>query len=184
MTGLLEERRTMTLEEFLALPEEDEQGNHFELDEGELVTLSPTGAPHARRVVKICSYLDRCLDPEIYDVLAGEAGIIMAVAPKPIVRGIDIAVLWKKDTPARGMLRTAPLLAVEVISPGNDPIDIERKRRQYQQFDVAEVWFVYEETKTIHVSRGTDTTIDIYTPPDKFDCRPLNTTINTGELFR
>lgn len=184
MTGLLEERRMMTLEEFLALPEQDENGNHFELDEGELITLSPVGAPHARRVVKISSYLDRRLDTEVYDVLAGQAGIIMAVSPKAIVRGIDIAVLHKKNTPGRGMLRTAPLLAVEVISPGNDPIDMERKRRQYQQFGVAEIWFVYEETKTIHVCRGTDSTIKVYAWPDEFHCRSLDMKIDTRELFR
>ena len=184
MTGLLEERRTMTLEEFLALPEQDEQGNHFELDEGELIILSPVGAPHARRVTAISAYLFQLLDAATYDVLTGEAGILLAYNPRPIVRGMDIAVLYKQDTPERGMVRTPPLLIVEVISPGNSPIDLERKRRQYLEFGTQEVWFVYEETKTIHVCRGTEPTIEVYAAPETFRCRPLNTTMETAELFR
>jgi len=52
MAAAFPERTPMALEEFLALPEQDENGNRFELDEGELTTLSPMGAPHARCVTK------------------------------------------------------------------------------------------------------------------------------------
>lgn len=178
------ERIMMTLDEFLALPEQDENGNHFELDEGELITLSPTGAPHARRVTKISSYLDRLLDSATYEVLTGEAGILMALEPKPVVRGMDVTVLYAKDMPAKGMLRKAPLLVVEVVSPGNDPIDLERKRKQYQDFGTEEIWFVYEETKSIYVYGGSGTPVELYECPGEFQSRALGVKIATGELFR
>lgn len=182
------ERITMTLEEFLALPEQDESGNHFELDEGELITLSPTGAPHARRVAEISWYLRGHLDREAFDVLAGEAGILMAYNPSPIVRGMDIAVLYKQNTPERGMVRTPPLLIVEVISPGNNPVDLERKRRQYQRFGVEEIWFLYEDTKTVYVY-SSKSTVNIYEysltdSPQSFQSHALSTKINLEELFR
>jgi hypothetical protein len=42
---------------------------------------------------------------KLSSTLTGEAGILMALDPKPIVRGIDIAVLFRADTPELGMLR-------------------------------------------------------------------------------
>lgn len=184
MTSLLEERISMTLEEFLALPERDEHGNHFELDEGELVIVSPVGRPHGRRVARISHYLIDLLGEDCYEVVAGETGILMAIDPKPIIRGMDIAVLRLSGESESGMVRVAPLLIVEVISPSNDPVDLEKKRRQYQKFGVSETWFVYEDTKTIHVCRGTDSTIDVYAWPNEFYCRSLELTIDTRELFR
>ena len=185
------ESRTLTLDEFLALPEQDADGNHFELDEGELVTSSPTGATHARRVTVISSYLYQLLDKTVFDVLTGEGGILIALDPKPIVRGIDIAVLLRADTPEQGMLRKAPLVAIEVISPSNDPTDLERKRRQYQNFGVKEVWFVYETatTKTLQVYRQSssmETYAQIYEVPgprNVFEGEALGVSIDLAVLF-
>ncbi len=184
MIGLLAGRMTLTLEEFLALPEMDENGNHFELDEGELITLSPTGYPHGRRVAMITGYLLRSIDLATYDVVAGEVGILMALDPKATVRGMDVAVALKENAPVKGMLRKSPLLIVEVISESNSPVDLERKRRQYQEFGTEEIWFVYEEIKTIHVCRGTDSMIEVHECPNEFYCRSLNAAIDTRELFR
>ena len=185
------ESRTLTLDEFLALPEQDADGKHFELDEGELVTLSPAEATHARRVTVISAYLYHLLDKTVFKVLTGEAGILMALDPKPIVRGIDIAVLLRADTPEQGMLRKAPLVAIEVISPSNDPTDLERKRRQYQNFGVKEVWFAYETatTKTLQVYRQSssmETFSQIYEVPgprNVFESEALGISIDLAVLF-
>lgn len=179
---LYPERITMTLEEFLALPEQDEQGNHFELNEGELITLSPTGYPHGRRVGKISSYLDHLLDEATYDVVVGEVGIILKLDPGATVRGMDVAVMYRRDAPARGMVRTPPLLIVEVISPGNDPVDLEKKRRQYQQFGVPEIWFVYQDTRCVYVYRDDKPNFFIAEAP--FYSSSLGIEIDTRELFR
>lgn len=184
MTGLLEERKTMTLEEFLALPELDENGNHFELDEGELITLSPVGRTHGRRVTKISSYLDRALDEAIYEVVCGEVGILMALDPKATVRGMDVAVLRKTEHPEKGMVRSAPFLIVEVISPSNNPVDLEKKRKQYQEFGVEEVWFVYEDFKCLYVYRRQQGTVAIHECPAQFESSLDGLMVDTRELFR
>ncbi len=183
--------KTLTLDEFLALPEQDDEGHHFELDEGELITLSPTGAIHARRVSAISAYLYQHVDRKVFDVLTGEAGILMALDPKPIVRGIDIAVLYRADMPGQGMLRRAPVVAIEVISPSNDPTDLDRKRRQYQAFGVKEVWFVYESatTQTLQVykqSSSMETYSQIYEVPgprNVFESEALGISIDLAALF-
>ncbi len=184
MTSALGERTTLTLEEFLQLPEQDENGNHFELDEGELITLSPVGRSHGRRVVKISSYLDRLLEGTEWEVVAGEVGILMTLDQKPTVRGMDIAVLEKIAGSSKGVVRSAPLLIVEVVLPSNDPIDLDRKHKQYQEFGVEEVWFVYDDTKSVYVYRAQCSGVSLFEWPGQFPSSLNNLTIDTRELFR
>lgn len=94
------ERTTLTLDEFLALPEHDENGNFFELSEGKLLKVSPTGYPHARRMAVIAGVLFQVLDRTKYDIVGGEASILMAGDPKATVRGMDLAVVLKEGYPS------------------------------------------------------------------------------------
>jgi len=147
-------KTVLSLEEFLKLPESEKDGTHYELDEGELITLSPTAGPHARQIDRIYRYLIKHLPQDRYDILPGEVGFILGYDPKPTVRGADLAVVYHRDEYAEGMLREPALLIVEVVSPSNTPDDIERKRIQYLDFGVQEVWVVYEKAKTVHVFVG------------------------------
>jgi Uma2 family endonuclease len=141
----------LSLEEFLKLPDFEEDGTHYELDEGEVITLSPSGGSHARQVDRIYRYLIKHLPENRYDILPGEVGFILGHDPKPTVRGADLAVIYHRDDYADGMLREPALLIVEVVSPSNTPDDIERKRIQYLEFGIPEVWVVYQKAKTVHV---------------------------------
>ena len=86
-------KTTLSLQEFLRLPREQPDGAHYELDEGELIRLSPAGRTHAAIVIRIASYLDALLDPTQFTVLGGEAGVILSdVDDRGIVRGADVAV--------------------------------------------------------------------------------------------
>lgn len=142
---------TFTLEEFLALPEQEEDGTHYELDEGELIRLSPTGKPHGRRLGILYQYLLKYLPDDQWDILLGDVGFIMADDPKATVRGADIAVMPHESEIGEGMSREPAHLIIEVVSPGNTPDDIERKRIQYLEFGVPELWIVYEKARTMHV---------------------------------
>lgn len=145
---------TVTLEEFLALPEQEEDGTHYELDEGELVRLSPTGKPHGRRIGILHRYLINYLSDDRWDILIGDVGFIMAGDPKATVRGADVAVMPHEPEIGEGMSREPAHLIIEVVSPSNTPDDIERKRVQYLEFGVQEVWIVYEKARTMHVYRN------------------------------
>jgi Uma2 family endonuclease len=142
---------TVTLEEFLALPEQEEDGSHYELDEGELIRLSPTGKPHGRRIGILHRYLLKYLPDDHWDILLGDVGFIMAGDPKATVRGADVAVMPHEPEIGEGMSREPAYLIIEVVSPSNTPDDIERKRVQYLEFGVQEIWIVYEKARTMHV---------------------------------
>lgn len=183
MSMLSETPVLMTLDEFVAFAAVADDGQQYELDEGVLVTMSPTGYEHGRRITKIASYLDRAVDPERLIVVSGEVGLVMAAGARAIVRGMDIAVLEAMPDTPKGMLRRPPLLIVEVISPGNDPIDLERKRRQYQQFGVNEVWFVYNETRSLYCYRPEVPQALLYEVPQRFQS-VIGVEVDTSELFR
>ena len=60
---------------------------------------------------------------------------------------------------------------------------MECKRKQYLEFGVPEVWFVYERTKTIHVY-GPRSQARIVTYPEKLESAALHLTFATEELFQ
>jgi Uma2 family endonuclease len=116
-------------------------------------------------------------------VLTGEPGVILSDrSERATVRGADVAVL-----PARplaefpeGFTHEPFLIAVEVISKSNDPIDIERKKNQYLAGGVQEVWLIYPKASTIHVYRGS--TAQVYTRGELFEST-LSVLIDTARFF-
>jgi Uma2 family endonuclease len=58
-------RTTLTLKQFLALPDR-EDGTNYELSHGELITLPPPGYRHGAIVMRIGALLLHSLDPQEY----------------------------------------------------------------------------------------------------------------------
>lgn len=56
-----------------------------------------------------------------------------------------------------GDLRLAPDLAVEVLSPNDVAVEVERKVDEYLHFGVRLVWIVVPETRTVRVHRADGT---------------------------
>jgi Uma2 family endonuclease len=144
----------LTLDQFLALPE-TEDGTHYELSEGELITLPPPGYRHGVIEANIAGILRAKLDRKKYIIAGGDAGFILKSEPgSATVRGADVAVN-KRETigtiPETGYLAQAPLLAVEVVSPSNTAMDMERKVSQYLSAGTLEVWLLYPDTQRLHV---------------------------------
>ena len=173
----------MTLTEFEALAAQDSNDCRYELDEGELITLSPSARPHAKRIDRIYRFLIQQLREEEYDILPGELGFVLSVEPKPTVRGADLAVMFREDDPAPGFVREAPLLVVEVVSPGNNPEDMEKKRLQYLEAGAREIWIVYDKTKTIHVFQNPDERSFVCNQREDF-LSTLGFTVKGQEIFR
>jgi Uma2 family endonuclease len=67
-------KTSIGFQEFLQLPSETADGLHYELDEGELVSLSPSVRTHGVIVSRISAYLLSVLDPARFTVASGELG--------------------------------------------------------------------------------------------------------------
>ena len=147
----------MTYEEFMALPAEE--GQHYELIEGELV-VNPAPVPRHQRIVrKIFGRLDRyfevhgggevwiapldivlsrdnVLEPDLVVILSGRAAI---VGPKNV--------------------QGAPDIAIEVLSEGTRRRDKTVKRRLYEQHGVTEVWIVDPDEVSVTIVRDGEATV-------------------------
>ena len=73
----------------------------------------------------------------------------------------DVSVVLKGRLPGervpKGDLRLAPDLAVEVLSPGDVAVQVERKIQEYLHFGVKLVWIVVPETRTVRIHRADGT---------------------------
>jgi Uma2 family endonuclease len=56
-------------------------------------------------------------------------------------------------TPPKGYAPVPPDLAVEVVSPSDEPGDIARKQERYRRASVPLVWWVYPDRRTVIVFR-------------------------------
>jgi len=161
----------LTLDQFLALPE-TEDGTHYELSEGELITLPPRGYRHGVMLANVVRIIAAALDRKEFIITGGDAGFLLKSDPQAAtVRGADVAVN-KRDTlatiPETGYLSQAPLLAVEVVSPGNSARDLERKVSQYLAAGGAEVWLLYPDSQRLHVYLRGSREVKVYEAHESF----------------
>jgi Uma2 family endonuclease len=109
-------------------------GDRYELDEGHLRYVAPTGGDGARGTIAGAEALDT--DPAVES-----AGIDTGFALGPnTLRAPDVAVGQVPDAP--GWVAGAPLLAVEYASTGQDEGDLQVKVRQLLEAGTRYVWVV------------------------------------------
>jgi Uma2 family endonuclease len=133
---------TITWEEFLAAGEE---GQRWEWVDGEVELMSPVNLRHERFLVRLIGYLDRfCqLHPE-WVPFASNGVFTMASGNW---RMPDASLVRSARFP-QGQIPTkadfAPDVAFEILSPSDSPSQMQRKRLDYQQSGVVQVWFDLE----------------------------------------
>jgi Uma2 family endonuclease len=171
----------MTLEQFMALPEREEDGTHYELSEGELIKLPPPQFAHGVIISNIVRAL-AILKRDEYLVSAGDVGCLLDPSPgSATVRGADIAVVRRVNVPA-GWIQGGPTIAIEVVSPSNSPKDMQLKVKQYLGAGSLEVWLVYPETRSVHVYSAGKRAAQIYEEPDEFQS-VLGATFRLADFF-
>lgn len=146
---------TLTLDQFLSLPEREPDGTHYELSKGELITLSPAGYRHGVIVMNIGRILGAALDRKRHIIAGGEAGFILnSGSTSSTIRGVDVAINEREsvgERPPTGFLSRAPLVAIEVVSPSNTAADLELKVDQYLGAGTFEIWLLYPDTRRLYV---------------------------------
>ena len=144
-------KRPWTAEELDRLP----QGWRYEIDEGELVIMTPAGRRHGRIVAQVTHLLTIFVyEHRLGEVDTGEIGVYLQDEPETL-RGVDVAFfsteraeMLKGET---GFVRVPPDLAVEVHDL-SEP-DMARKVRQYLKAGVRSVWVVDPEKESLALHR-------------------------------
>lgn len=145
----------MTAEELFQLPDDDYK---YELVEGELIRMPPSGGEHGYLANNASSLLRTHVKARDLGVVCGaETGFILKRSPDT-VRAPDAAFIAKARIPAEGIPRTywpfAPDLAVEVVSPNDRFDEVQEKIVEYFAAGTRLVWVVLPKTRTVLVYRS------------------------------
>ena len=157
------DKTPMTLEEFLALPDDDVDRD---LINGIVRVWSKPGEnPMTRRnrfhssvLSRLAKLIENWIDsqpPPFGGVFVGEVGCILRPGDNGV--GIDVAYLSPERLAQQGdqttMLDGPPTLAAEVLSPSNSQEEIDTKVDAYLKADVAIVWVVNPKFRTVTMYR-------------------------------
>jgi Uma2 family endonuclease len=120
----------LTADELEQMPDDDSV--RTELDEGELITMPPTGLEHGYYEMRIASILDRhVMQHSLGRVYVGETGSRLSAGT---VRAPDVAFIRQERLEAlhgKGFAEGAPDLAAEIFSASDSVPQLMRKVKQY-----------------------------------------------------
>ena len=151
-------KRRMTVEEFLALPDD---GVRRWLIDGEVREYGMTvrNRDHSRVMIRVGHRLTTWLDTQPLpcgEIVGGEAGFILPGDPGKVV-GMDVAYvdaeLAARKSDETTLFDGVPVLAVEVLSP-HDTLEYLRERvKLLLKAGVKIVWLVDPDAQTVLVRR-------------------------------
>ena len=146
--------KPITVDEFETMPFE------FPVDlvRGEIVEMPPPGGVHGRVCMNVGFALEVwCRAAQLGTVTTNDSAILTERDPDS-VRGCDVVYISWDRLPSRelpkGAYRSAPNLAVEVLSPNDRWKDVQTKIDEYLSVGVIEVWIVDPEDRSVDVYRG------------------------------
>lgn len=157
-------RKRMTEDEFMRLPDD---GHKYELVDGEPKEV-PTSFEHDIIGITVATLLRAAARGRGF-VAGSQAGFRMITGN---LRCPDVSFTLKSrlpdGKPGTGFGDAAPDLCVEIISPTEEPADMERKLQEYFASGAKRVWHMFPETQTIKVFVS-PTEFRIYTAQEEID---------------
>jgi Uma2 family endonuclease len=142
--------RRMTADDLLSMPEKP--GVRYELVEGRLICMSPSGAASSlvsgNTFTVICSFVRE----HDLGVCGGEAMGFRLASEPDTVRAADVAFIKKGRLPAGGVTRGfwagAPDLVVEVISPTDRFGEVLKNVQQWLEGGASLAWVLDPDVRT------------------------------------
>ncbi|HZZ28890.1 MAG TPA: Uma2 family endonuclease [Pirellulales bacterium] len=151
--SVIPSNRLFTIADVSAMPRELPSGPvDYELDNGRIITMSPTGRIHGILQGRITAALISLADQQGLGQTMVEVGVILWRNPDRLV-GPDVAFFSKGSFPLResaeGYLETMPDLVFEVRSKNDSAADMQHKVADYLAAGVKQVFVVDGEAKTV-----------------------------------
>src|SRR3712207_5963259 len=146
--------RTMTAEELARLPDD---GHRYELIEGVLHRMAPTGFEHGVIAGRFVRHLGEFVDArKLGRVVGTEVGFVFDRDPL-IVLAPDATFVRADRLPPpadrKGYLDVIPDLVVEVVAPYDTQSDIDAKVARYLAAGVRLVWVAYPDPRRVVAHR-------------------------------
>lgn len=150
---------TLTIDDLEALPDD---GNQYELIDGELYMSRAPGFLHQRVVVRLVYLLETYSEDVGKGVVIGGPGVIFGKHDSVIPDVVFVREERRHIISNRG-LTAAPDLVVEILSPGEPNADRDRKLKLqlYSREGVPEYWIVDPEAHTLALYRRADSVLQL-----------------------
>ena len=126
----------------------EEEEFRYELDEGELITMTRPGTDHGRIERRLLIVLQTYLDAHG----GGEAfgpDILFELGPNT-KRAPNVSVVLREIGSVKE-ITGAPDIAVEILSPSNTKIEMHRKLGQFFAAGCKLAWIIDPKTRTVEV---------------------------------
>jgi Uma2 family endonuclease len=137
MTLVPRQGRLLTLDEFVALPEDNSQ--RYELEEGILVVSPRPVPPHQRVGNRLTHKLNEQMPPEWEAFTELE---VVVIAREPATVRVPDVVVIPPDWVHAQVPAAKVLIAVEVISPGSRRKDTLVKPMEYAEAGIPHYWVI------------------------------------------
>ena len=127
----------------------ENNGRRFELIDGELFEMSPTGEIHGQLVIRLGRYLDIFNERHRLGRVTADTGYYQE-ADRANLLAPDIAfrrIHSQMEPPSEKVVPVMPDLAVEIVSPSNTMPQIRRKAAIYLNHGTKLVWIVIPSKK-------------------------------------
>ena len=145
--------RTITDEELLQLPND---GNKYEVVDGELVVSPGAGVPHEKLIIRLAVRLGGHVEANRLGTVLGSSTLY--VLPSGNKRGPDLSFVAAGRLEEPGISQVfpqlAPDLAVEVLSPSDSPQRVLDKVGEYLEAGVRLVWVIDPENRRAVIHRA------------------------------
>jgi Uma2 family endonuclease len=149
--------KLLTAEEFMEM---DLGEGTFELVRGEVVELPPTRSKHGRVCVKILFALESFGRRTGFGYTLANDSAVQTERGPDTVRGADVCFYsharWPESKLGDDIPAVPPDVAVEVLSPGNRPVEIAAKVAEYLTAGVFVVLIADPKRRTVAIYRRGD----------------------------
>jgi len=144
--------RTMTVEEYLALPDD---GCQYELVQGELIEMPGSGFEHSAINALLIMKLGLFVRQHKLGVVTSSDGAYVINRETRTVLVPDVAFTRENRLPPpserTGVLELVPDLVIEVASPNDSANMISEKVREYLDAGVQLAWVVFPRRRMVQV---------------------------------
>ena len=143
----------LTIDDLTALPDDD--GNTYELIEGELIVSGMASLTHQRVIGNFVYLIASYLKENPVGAIFLMPGVIFDRHNSVIPDLVFLTNEQLEQVGTEAHIRFAPALAVEVVSPGRENArrDRVKKLRVYGKFGVGEYWVADPESRTLEIYR-------------------------------
>ena len=150
MAGRIEP--VLTIGDLDAMPED---GNHYELIEGELFVSRAPSLSHQQIVFKLMLVIGNFLQETPIGMIWPGPGVIFSDFSGVIPDIVYISNERREKIASGDRIAGAPDLIIEILSPGtdNERRDRQAKRQLYAKYGVKEYWIADPQKATIQIYR-------------------------------